>query len=452
MGTLIMAGQLILALAILVSLHEWGHYIASRSFGIRVEKFFIFFDAWGIKLFSKKIGDTEWGIGWLPLGGYVKISGMIDESLDEEQLASEPEDHEFRSKPAWQRLIVMIGGVTVNFILGILIFAGSLFYYGEVKLPNAAVLEKGGVYVYGVGESTGMKTGDRIVAVNGTRAENFLDLFDPINYIREGLTYTVLRDGTEVELTIADSTRKKILESRGSLRLFDFRKTARVGDFDMFDDPEESNAFKAGLLQNDVIVAIDSTPLKYYDELSALLAPYKSKIAPIVVERDGAKQTLRVEVDSTGRISVPPSAFAQYTADTVHLSYGFFESFPKGSRKGTNALWVNIVAFGEMFKGKLNPVNSVSGPIGIAKIFGPTWNWQRFWEITGMLSFILAFMNLLPIPALDGGHVLFLLIEIVRRKPLPEKVMYYFQVVGMVMLFALMAFIIFIDFFNALFR
>lgn len=152
MGTLIMAGQLILALAILVSLHEWGHYIAARTFGIRVEKFFIFFDAWGIKLFSKKIGDTEWGIGWLPLGGYVKISGMIDESLDQEQLASEPEDHEFRSKPAWQRLIVMIGGVTVNFILGVLIFGLSLFYYGTTALPNAAVMEKGGVLVAEIGE------------------------------------------------------------------------------------------------------------------------------------------------------------------------------------------------------------------------------------------------------------------------------------------------------------
>ena len=446
MGTLIMAGQLILALAILVSLHEWGHYIAARSFGIRVEKFFIFFDAWGAKLFSKKIGDTEWGVGWLPLGGYVKISGMIDESLDKDQLESTPEDYEFRSKPAWQRLIVMIGGVTVNFILGILIFALSLWHYGEVKLPNAKVLEKGGIEATAIGEFAGLQDGDKIVSVNGKDADNFLDLFDPINYIREGLTYGVDRNGTDMEIAISDSIRKSVLESRGGNRLFSYRQEPYLGYI-----AESSGAEKAGMQENDIVRSIDSVSIQYFDQISGVIANCISQTVDVVVDRGGETVNLSIKIDTLGRLGVAPTQYAQYLEDTVHVEYGFFESFPAGYSKGTDALLVNIIAFGEMFKGKLNPVKSVSGPIGIAKIFGAEWNWQRFWQITGMLSFILAFMNLLPIPALDGGHVLFLLIEMLRGKPLPEKVMYYFQVVGMVLLFALMAFIIFIDFFNALF-
>ena len=446
MGTLIMASQLILALAILVSLHEWGHYIAARSFGIRVEKFYIFFDAWGKKLFSKQIGETEWGIGWLPLGGYVKISGMIDESLDKDQLESKPEDFEFRSKPAWQRLIVMIGGVTVNFVLGILIFALSLFHYGEDKLPNEVIMNNGGVIVSPIGKTTGLQDGDQVISVNGTKADNFLDLFDPINYIRDGLTYGVVRDGQEINIPIADSTRKRVLESRGGMKLFSFRQESYIGYV-----APESGAEKGGIQENDILLSIDSTPVKYFDEISGAIADSKGQEVSVLIKRGEEQVTITVPVDTAGKLGVLATPYAQYADAMVHKEYGFLASFPRGYEKGTNALWVNIVAFGEMFKGKLNPVKSVSGPIGIAKIFGATWNWQRFWQITGMLSFILAFMNLLPIPALDGGHVLFLLIEMLRGKPLPEKVMYYFQVVGMVLLFALMGFIIFIDFFNALF-
>ncbi|MDC1395624.1 RIP metalloprotease RseP [Bacteroidia bacterium] len=447
MGTLIMAGQLILALAILVSLHEWGHYIAARSFGIRVEKFFIFFDAWGTKLFSKKIGETEWGIGWLPLGGYVKISGMIDESLDQDQLGSEPEDHEFRSKSAWQRLIVMIGGVTVNFILGILIFALSLWHYGDTLLPNSKVLEKGGISATEIGQSAGLQNGDQIISVNGKTADNFLDLFDPVNYIREGLTYGVVRAGEEMNIAIADSTRKRVLESRGAMKLFSYRQEAYIGVFS-----PDGGAENSGMKEGDKIILMDSMPVQFFDEINGIVSQHKGETIEVIVDREGSNVVLNVAVDSAGIIGVGPTQFGQYKDDLVHKSYGFAESFPAGYKKGTNALMVNIIAFGEMFKGKLNPVKSVSGPLGIAKIYGPTWNWQRFWQITGMLSFILAFMNLLPIPALDGGHVLFLLIEMLRGKPLPEKVMYYFQVVGMIILFALMGFIIFIDFFNAIFR
>ena len=446
MGTIIMAGQLILALAILVSLHEWGHYIAARSFGIRVEKFYIFFDAWGAKLFSKQIGETEWGIGWLPLGGYVKITGMIDESLDKEQLASEPEDYEFRSKPAWQRLIVMIGGVTVNFILGILIFALSMFYYGETWLPNAKVIEKGGVVVTDIGKDAGFETGDKVVSINGQEVEKFRDLINSSAYIVEGLNYGVFRDGAPVLVPISDSLRTRVLESKGKLAFFSLRLEPVIGA-----TAPNGNAQKAGLLPNDKIVGIDTIDVQYFDQLKVALSQYKNSQTDLRIVRKGNLMTLATDVDSSGMIGIQVSNLAQYADDLRRTEYGFFESFPAGYNKGISLLKDNIVAFGEMFRGKLDPVKSVSGPVGIAKIFGAEWDWRRFWNITGMLSFILAFMNLLPIPALDGGHVLFLLVEMLRGKPLPEKVMYYFQIVGMVILFGLMGFIIFIDFFNAFF-
>ena len=442
-----MAGQLILALAILVSLHEWGHYITARSFGIRVEKFFIFFDAWGTKLFSKKIGDTEWGIGWLPLGGYVKISGMIDESLDQDQMASEPEDHEFRSKPAWQRLIVMIGGVTVNFILGILIFALSLWHYGEKSLPIEKIGEKGGIEAYELGKTVGFERGDEVVAVNGNKVTNYYELFKPINFIRGGLNYDVLRDGKQINIAIPDSVRKTVLESKGEIALFGFRREAYVGGVS-----EDLGAVKAGIETGDRILKIDTLPITYYDEISVVTKGYIGETVPVTISRDGETQIVKVSLDTAGKLGIGMNDLSQYRSDILTTKYGFLESFPAGYSKGMDDLKVNVIAFGEMFKGKLNPVKSVSGPLGIAKIYGSTWDWQRFWGITGMLSFILAFMNLLPIPALDGGHVLFLLIEMVRRKPLPEKVMYYFQVAGMIILFALMGFILFIDFFNAIFN
>ena len=441
-----MAGQLILALAILVSLHEWGHYISARSFGIRVEKFFIFFDAWGTKLFSKKIGDTEWGIGWLPLGGYVKISGMIDESLDQDQLSSEPENHEFRSKPAWQRLIVMVGGVTVNFILGIIIFSLTLWHYGDTWLPAQAVNDAHGIVVTDFGAKAGFKSGDKLLTVNGAEREKFRDYANPAIVLKsDSLVFEVDRNGETISIQISSELSKALLESKGQ-RLFSYRTVAQI------DTVLTEAAIAGGFQKGDIPISVDGAPAYYYDQLQTTLASLKGEKVNIAVLRGTDTVGLVTELDTAGSIGVglmgPSALFAQ--AKTT--KYGFIESFPAGTKKGLSALADNISAFGLMFKGKLNPVKSVSGPLGIAKIFGATWNWQRFWEITGMLSFILAFMNLLPIPALDGGHVLFLLVEMVRRKPLPEKVMYYFQVSGMVILFALMGFIIFIDFFNAIFN
>ena len=446
MGTLIMAGQLILALAILVSLHEWGHYIAARSFGIRVEKFYIFFDAWGTKLFSKKIGDTEWGIGWLPLGGYVKISGMIDESLDQDQMGSEPEAHEFRSKPAWQRLIVMVGGVTINFVLGILIFSMALWHYGDTWLPTQAVNDAYGIVVTDFGKQAGLQSGDKLLTVNGVAQEKFRDFANPAIVLKsDSLVFEIERDGEKVILPISEDLARELLESKGQ-RLFNFRTLSKI------DSVVRTLAVEAGLLKGDVLISLAGKEVKYYDQLQEVLPTQKGKTVQALALRASDTVALQLSLDTSGSIGVAIAQPTELMSQVQKTNYGFFESFPAGTKKGLSALGDNINAFGLMFKGKLDPVKSVSGPLGIAKIFGPTWDWQRFWEITGMLSFILAFMNLLPIPALDGGHVLFLLVEMLRGKPLPEKVMYYFQVVGMVILFALMGFIIFIDFFNAIFN
>lgn len=440
-----MAGQLILALAILVSLHEWGHYIAARTFGIRVEKFYIFFDAWGIKLFNKKINDTEWGIGWLPLGGYVKISGMIDESLDKEQLSSEPEDFEFRSKPAWQRLIVMIGGVTVNFILGILIFALSLWFYGDQWLPNKAVNEANGIAATELGKKTGFESGDRLLTVNGEEFEKFRDFSNPKLLLNDNLTFSVDRNGETKSITVSEEALTEVLESKGD-RFFTARAKSKVAEV------ASDDAKKAGLEKGDMILAVNGKDASYTDLLYDVLVAEKGKKVALSVLRGSDTVSLQSQLDTSGKIGVMLDDKFEFADKIQTTEFGFFESFPEGTSRGLETLVLNIKAFGQMFKGKLNPVKTVSGPFQIAAIYGSTWDWQKFWQITGMLSFILAFMNLLPIPALDGGHVLFLLIEMLRGKPLPEKVMYYFQVAGMIILFALMAFILFVDGFNTLFK
>lgn len=439
MGTVVMIGQLILALAILVSLHEWGHYIAARSFGIRVEKFFIFFDAWGVKLFSKKINDTEWGIGWLPLGGYVKISGMIDESLDKEQLKTEPKDDEFRGKPAWQRLIVMLGGVTINFILGILIFSMMLFYYGESYLPNQAVVDGNGIMVSDIGAKTGLQNGDKIIAVNGHKVERFRNLKDPAYLLEDNLSYDVRRDGSTLTIQIPDSIKKELLESKGEA-LFEYRFSPYVGQV-----VKKSNAAKGGLEVGDLITKINDQSIQFFDQLKPILQEHKEQAVAVYVTRDDKEEILQIEVDSNGTMGFRPTDAFDYIDQMASVKYGFFESIPEGTKRGINTLGIQIKAFGQMFNGKINPTKSVMGPIQMTKLFGSVWDWQRFWQITGLLSLILAFMNLLPIPALDGGHVLFLLVEMVIGRPLPDKFMYVMQVVGMIILFTLMAFIFGVD-------
>lgn len=427
-----MAGQLILALSIIVSLHEFGHFIAARAFGIKVEKFYLFFDAWGVKLFKFKKGDTEYGIGWLPLGGYVKISGMIDESMDKEAMKLPPKDYEFRSKPAWQRLIVMLGGVIMNFILGIILLAFVTVHYEQQYLPVDSI--DNGIYAYDLAKEVGFETGDQIVAVNGEKIDRFNDILTQSNLM--GATVTVLRDGKEVVVTIPDDFYKNYTKKAKPL----FIKADNF-NFSIDSVQEGSSADKAGLKEGDNVITINSIDITSFGDFRNSIAKSKGETVDFVVLRQMDTLNLSVSVDSTGVVGVftnlPPYEYKSYTVSDG-LKYGLSD--------GVSILKANMKGFGKIFSGKEKATESLQGPIGIATIFGGEWRWHRFWFLTAMISLILAFMNLLPIPALDGGHVVFLIFEVITRRPIPDKIMEKAQMVGMVILLALMVFVIGNDF------
>lgn len=445
MGTLIMIGQLLLALAILVTLHELGHYLAARMFGIKVEKFYLFFDAWGIKLFSKKIGETEYGIGWLPLGGYVKIAGMIDESLDTDQLKKDPEPWEFRSKPAWQRLIVMLGGVFVNFVLGIIIFAGLLFFYGDKYLPNQAVNEAHGIVAMPLGAKVGFQDGDKIMKVNGQEVLRFDQAFEPEVFMQEGATYEVLRsDGSTAQIVLPEKFVDMFSTLGKDSGFIAIRYAFKIGEVQA-----GSAADECGLEEGDVILSVNGKSSLYFHEFEQ--AKQQSNELQMQVLREGDTLALSAALGADKILGFQPDFYA-YTDRYETLKYGFFESFPKGFERGVSTLKTQIAAFGKMFRGEIDPTKSLMGPIQMAKVFGAQWIWEKFWNLTGLISLILAFMNLLPIPALDGGHALFLVVEIIIRRPLSDKFMQAMQVVGMVILIALMIFVFGNDLFQVFFR
>jgi regulator of sigma E protease len=429
MDALIMASQIILALAILVTLHELGHFVAARMFGIKVEKFYLFFDAWGFKLFSFKHGDTEYGIGWLPLGGYVKIAGMIDESMDTEQLKKEAEPWEFRSKPAWQRLIVMIGGVTVNFVLGFLIFILATWYYGESKLPLSEV--KYGIHAQEVGRNIGLKDGDVILGVNGVPAKYIDEIKKPSVFLNSGNYYDVMRDGQSIKLTLPDNIIDQISDKKNSL--FDLRMPCIVDSV-----APGFEAEKAGLKKNDQVIGLNDTAVEWYHEYKERIVNYGGKKTNLRVLRGADTLSIPVTVSKDGTLGFFQQVY--YFNSLENIDYSFAAAIPAGSSKASEALSDNITGLKKLVSGKIDPRKSVQGPIGIATMFGSTWVWERFWALTGLLSLILAFMNLLPIPALDGGHVVFLIVEMIIRRPLSEKFMQVMQVIGMVLLLGLMVF------------
>lgn len=424
-----MAGQIILALAILVTLHELGHFAAARMFGIKVEKFYLFFDAWGFKLFKFKKGDTEYGIGWLPLGGYVKIAGMVDESMDTEQLKSPPQNWEFRSKPAWQRLIVMIGGVTVNFLLGFLIFVLATWYYGDSRVPLSKI--KYGIHAQEVGRNIGLQDGDVVTGVNGVKAVYLDEIKKPSVFLNSGNYYDVVRNGENIKLTLPDDIIDQISDKKNAI--FDLRMPCVVDS-----TSKGGAAAKAGLLKNDRIISLNDTATEWYHEFKERIVYYSGKNTHISVLRNGDTLKFPVEVSKDGTLGFFQQAYLQNEVE--HFNYSFAESVPVGTGKAYEALSDNITGLKKLVSGKIDPRKSVQGPIGIATMFGANWEWERFWALTGLLSLILAFMNLLPIPALDGGHVVFLLIEMVIRRPLSEKFMQVMQVIGMVLLLGLMVF------------
>ncbi|MBM3920222.1 MAG: RIP metalloprotease RseP [Sphingomonadales bacterium] len=446
MGTLITVSQFLLALSILIILHELGHFLAARFFGIKVEKFYLFFDAWGIKLFKFRKGDTEYGIGWLPLGGYVKIAGMVDESLDTEQLKTEPQQWEFRGKPAWQRLIIMVGGVVVNLLLGIFIFWMMTWSQGEKYVPTQAVNESGGIYAGPLGRKIGFQTGDKIIAFNGKPSENFLEEFANPDFIM-GAKHEIQinRNGKDTTL-ILPSKLEEVLAEKSDLPIISPRFNFKIASV-----VEGTPAAKAGLAKEDIIVAIDSQKVAGFLDFKEIIQQKKNKNILLTVLKDKATETdnVSLKVEADGTIGFKPILFGFEEKEKV-INYGFFESAGMGAKKAFSFLAANAMGFGKMLSGDIDPRKSLAGPVGMAQMYGSTWDWINFWGLTAMISLGLAFLNILPIPALDGGHVMFLLWEMITRKPVSDKALYIGQVIGMVILGSLMIFIFWVDIARAL--
>ncbi|HNR17729.1 MAG TPA: RIP metalloprotease RseP [Chitinophagaceae bacterium] len=431
------AGQLLLALSILVILHEFGHYITAKWFKCRVEKFFLFFDPW-FALVKKKVGDTVYGIGWLPLGGYVKISGMIDESMDKEAMKQPPQEWEFRSKPAWQRLIVMLGGVIMNILVAFVIYAFILMIWGDKKIPAASM--KYGVHVV---DSTmykmGIRNGDKILEIDGKEVADYEKLRRSLLL---GSSVTVDRNGQKVNLTLDEDLIGQLVENRNKevSGFVEVRKPAIV-----FFVPDTSNAYKAGLRKDDKLIAIDSVRFEFYDELQNQLNLKKDKMVQLTVERAGQEISFPVPISNEGKIGFAPYGYNYQQMDSLGwvklnvTKYGFLAAFPAGVRKAGNELMFYIDQFKKILNPKTGAYKGVGGFKAMGSIFPKYgWDWEQFWRITAFLSIVLAFMNLLPIPALDGGHVMFTLYEMITRRKPNEKFLEYAQVVGMVLLLGLM--------------
>jgi regulator of sigma E protease len=424
-----MVGQLILGLSILVILHELGHFLAARAFGIKVDKFYLFFDAWNFSLFKFTYKDVEYGIGWLPLGGYVKIAGMIDESMDTEQLAGPPQPWEFRSKPAWQRLIVMLAGIFVNIILGIFIFWMLTLKYGESYTPNSDA--KYGIVAGTAGQKMGLRTGDHIYAVNGIPIVRFEDL-SGTNVLLNHSVLNVQRGTQKLNFTVPAN----ILNDLGDHDLDQF-----IGKDPRFKPVVDSivahsNAQKAGLQKGDSIVAVNTAKITFYDELQGLLLQNKGKHVQLTVKRKSNPVQLAAQVGADGKLGFSVTRPKEKT-----IKYGFFQSLPVGATRAWGILIDNAKGLGKVFKGDVKFTKAVSGPVAIAGMFGTTVDWVHFWSLVGLLSMVLAFTNLLPIPALDGGHSVFLLIEMIKGKPLSDKFLERSQIVGFVLLITLMVFV-----------
>jgi regulator of sigma E protease len=428
MDYLILAAQLILSLSILVILHELGHFIPARLFNTRVEKFYLFFDPW-FSLFKIKRGETEYGIGWLPLGGYVKISGMMDESMDKDQLAQPAQPWEFRAKPAWQRLIIMVGGVTVNLILGMFIYAMILFVWGKEYLPlkNA---KYGIVVADSLVYKAGFRNGDKILSVNGLMPENFRDLNIDI-LLNEPSLVKVDRDGNQLDITLPEGFSEKIIGLDEPV-LF-LPAIPAIVDSVLPGSPAQ----KAGLKKADQIIGINSESAHFFAELPAILQKNKGKSIQLAILRNTDSLTLNCNVDELGKIGFQ-NTDPRKVLEFATKEYGFFESFPAGISEGTSTL-VNYV---KQFKLVFTKEGSkkVGGFGAIASQFDARWDWLKFWTITAFLSIALAFMNILPIPALDGGHVIFLLYEIVSGRKPNEKFMERAQLFGMILLIGLLLF------------
>ena len=430
--------QFFLSLSLLIVLHELGHFIPAKIFKTRVEKFYLFFDV-KFSLFKKKIGETVYGIGWLPLGGYVKIAGMIDESMDTEQMKEEPKPWEFRSKPAWQRLIIMLGGVTVNFILAVIIYIGMAYSYGDQYIPMESL--KDGVWVTEpeIGDKVGIETGDKILAVDGNELKSFNSVF--IELIN-GNSITIERDGQRIEKEIPVDFISTLLEDEEKVRFLSLRAPFVVSKVS-----KDSHNKDAGFLGKDEFLTINGSEAIYRDQVTPILENNKGKDINVVVKReDGTQENIVAKVNDEGLLGIEIGGLTmQDFADRGYFKiktqkYTFWEAIPAGIDKGVSTLSSYVKQLKKIFNPQTGAYKGVGGFAAIGSMFPDTWNWAAFWSTTALISIILAFMNILPIPALDGGHVVFLLYEMVTGRKPNDKFLEYAQMVGFFLLIALLLF------------
>lgn len=452
MDWLIKIGQLLMSLSLLVLLHEGGHFLAARLFKTKVEKFYLFFDflfpfpnIGKFSLFKFKKGDTEYGLGWFPLGGYVKIAGMLDESADKEALKLPPQPWEFRSKPAWQRLIIILGGIIVNVIVGIFIFSITLFVWGEDYIRTADM--KNGIWVTdSMSEAMGLQNGDKIIGLDGKPVEKFNDVRLNMTFFG-ARTLELERNGETKSIAITDDYRNYLISNAKTVIPFEVRVPFVIDTV-----VPTGNAHKDGLKKGDQIIAADSLPIRFYDEYQRYVKHEKSRPIDLTVLRNNDTVVVHTRLDTIGKIGVapvifPPDLDKMGYIKLTHVSYNLGSCFPAGFRKSWRTLVLQAKNIGLMFRPKTGAYKHVGGFKSIASIFPTEWSWRAFWELTALLSLVLAFMNFLPIPMLDGGYMLFILYEMITRRKPSEKFMEVANTIGFIIVLALLLYANLNDFF-----
>jgi len=428
---------MILGLSILVGLHELGHLLTAKMFGMRVEQYSIGFPP---RIFKINYGETVYSIGAIPIGGYVKIAGMIDESLDHKAMSEIPEPWEFRSKPAWQRLIVMMGGIVVNVLTGIVIFVIIVSCVGDSYTPKSEV-NKYGIVAFDIAEEIGLRTGDKILMINGHDYQKFEDLISPGELLKKNAFYTVLREGDILKIPVPANLVEKLYPPEGNQlsRFISPNGSMLIGEV-----AEGSDAERAGLKEGDRIISINGKPTGYLDQFNEVLENVRGQTVKAVVTRDHQSISLNLSIPEINNIGFRIILQLQYH----QTDYSFLQAIPIGTKEAFSSIILTARSLGKIIKGDLDFSKSISGPIGIARFFGSQWDWLKFWKLVGFLSMILAFMNFLPIPALDGGHVMFLSFEIISGHKPSEKLMQMAQKIGMLLLLSLMIFVIMNDLIN----
>ena len=425
MEVFVKIAQLLVSLSILIVLHELGHFSLARLFKVRVEKFYLFFDA-GFSLFKKKIGDTEYGIGWLPLGGYVKISGMIDESMDREAMKKPPQPYEFRSKKAWQRLLIMLGGVIVNFILALFIYIIVFFRWGEEYVPPESIVD--GYMFKSELVEMGLRNGDQILSLDGVPVERWTSIHHDI-VVNEPQVIQVKRDGRMIDINMPEGVTSKLLKVE---RAIEPRIPCEVALL-----VEDGGLVKVGAEVGDRIVGVDGNPVIFYDEFMNLTGGSANKEFELSLLRGADTLNVNVQTNEEGLFGFANAYYLDFY-ETVVVKYSFFQSIPAGINRGVDITKSYLKQLKMLFKPETKAYEELGGFIKIGSIFPSKWNWESFWNMTAFLSIILAIMNVLPIPALDGGHVMFLLFEMVSGRKPGDKFLEYAQIVGMVLLLSLL--------------